>query len=748
MEVVTDKNISQSTVLKKVKIAANKQKASEEDQAKALFQQILKAIKTYVKDPDTGLLRRAFIFASQAHEHQLRRSGHPYIEHCLETAKILTELRLDTVTVAAGILHDVVEDTGIIMDEVRESFGEEIMQLVDGVTKISELKFQSHAEKQAENFRKMVVSMANDLRVILIKFADRLHNMRTLEYLPGKKVERIAVETREVYAPLAHRFGIAKIKWELEDLSLKVLEPETYDDLAKKVAESREQREKYIRKIATPIKRELAKNNIKAEIRGRAKSLYSIYRKMVGRNVPFEEIFDLLALRIIVDKVDECYFALGAVHTLFTPVHDRFKDYIATPKLNMYQSLHTTVIGPEGKMVEIQVRTQEMHRIAEIGIAAHWKYKEGRSTEDELDQYSAWLREMVDMQKDTLDPEEYLDILKTDLFRAEVFVFSPKGDLFKLPIDATPVDFAFAVHTDVGLHCIGAKVNGRIVALNTKLKNGDSIEIITSSNQRPHQDWITFVKTSKAKSKIKKWIKDARFEEAVKLGEEMLVRGLKQYRIRKTKDQLQKIAKQMEKPNIGQLYAELGQGDLSLHKVLQVIAPEKDVRKDEDDKDGLFQRFVSKARGSVKGVRVQGMDNLLIRFAQCCHPVPGDPIMGFITKGRGIMVHRRDCINALKLMETPERNIDVAWDVEGEEAFMVQLRILASSRKDFLKDVAESLSTMRTNIIKIDMNTENAVITAFLVLEVNDLSHLTKVIRQLYRIKSILSVERSNEFEQ
>lgn len=424
-----------------------------------------------------------------------------------------------------------------------------------------------------------------------------------------------------------------------------------------------------------------------------------------------------------------------------------FKDYIAFPKLNGYRSIHTTVIGPEGRKIEIQIRTPEMDRVAEIGVAAHWKYKEGKLHDDEIDKYSTWLREMIELQKDTLDPEEYLDILKTDLFISEIFVFSPKGDLFKLPDGATPIDFAFAVHTEVGFHCIGAKVNGKIVALNSDLKSGDYVEIITSQNQRPHQDWLTFVKTSKAKSKIKKFIKDARYEEAVKLGEEMLSRGLKRYRIRKTKEELQALAEELGKTGIEQLYAELGQGDQSLHRVMEAVVPDREVGATEDEKDGLFQRFVSRARGSVKGVRVQGMDNLLIQFAQCCHPVPGDAIMGFITKGRGIMVHRRDCANALKLMESPERNIEVAWDVEGEEAFMVQLRILASGRKDFLRDTAEALSMMRTNIVKIDMNTENAIITAYLVLEVNDLSHLTKIIRQLYRIKGILSVERSSEFE-
>lgn len=714
---------------------------------KRIFERIVKVIKSYSKNPDVELLRRAYSFAYDAHKYQLRKSGVPYIEHCLETAKILTELRMDVVTVAAGLLHDVVENTGISVNEVTETFGQEIGQLVDGVTKISELKFRSHAEKQAENFRKMIFSMAQDLRVIMIKFADRLHNMRTIEYLPKDKADRIARETREVYAPLAHRFGIAKIKWELEDLTLKVLDSSAYNDLVRKVADRREEQERTIRKIVSPIKRELIKNGINAKVTGRAKHLYSIYKKIEERTKSFEAVYDLLGIRVIVEKVDECYFVLGLVHTILTPVHDRFKDYIATPKLNMYQSLHTTVVGPEGKMVEIQVRTAEMHRIAEIGIAAHWKYKEKRRAEDELDRYSAWLREMVDWHKDTLDPEEYLDILKTDLFISEVFVFTPKGDLLKLPIGSTAVDFAFAVHTDIGLYCIGAKVNGHIVPLNAVLKSGDSVEIITSSNQKPNRDWITFVKTSKAKSKIKRWLKEAQYREAVKLGEEILTKGLGRYHIRYTKKQLRTLAVEMGTSSLEQLYAGLGNGKISIQKVLENCAPEKVLSKAEGKKENIFERFVAKARGSVKGIRVQGMDHLLIRFAQCCHPVPGDPILGFITKGRGIVVHRRDCVNSIKLMAIPERNIEVSWDHGGDGAFMVQLRLLAAGRKDFLKDIGESLSTLDTNIIKVDMNTENSIVTSYIILEVKNLTHLTRIIRRLYRIKGILSVERESGIE-
>jgi len=744
MEVIEKQKIkSSSASVIKSRQKPKTSQSKRQTKYKTRFENLVKDIAAYTQDPKDDLLLKAFHFASEAHKDQLRKSGYPFIEHCLETAGILVKLRMDPITVAAGLIHDVVEDTEISIAEVEDEFGKEIAQLVDGVTKISELKIRSDAEKQAENFRKMIFSMAQDLRVILIKLADRLHNMRTLEFLPKEKAERIALETREVYAPLAHRFGIARMKWELEDLSLKTLNPDVYKEIEKKVAERREERESYIRKLIRPVKQELEKNGIQAEVRGRAKSIYSIYRKIEKRKVPFEEIFDLFAIRIIVDRLDACYSALGIVHTLFNPVHERFKDYIATPKLNMYQSLHTSIVGPDGKIVEIQVRTEEMHRVAEIGIAAHWKYKEQRLTEDGLDRYSSWLREIIDWQKDTLDPEEYMDILKTDLFLTEIFVFTPKGDLLKLPNGSTPVDFAFTVHTDIGEHCIGAKVNGRIVPLNTKLCSGDSIEIITSSNQRPNRDWLIFVQTSKAKSKIRKWLKEAQFEEAVQLGEEILSKGMKRHKIRYTKEQLKTFAAQ-RKTTLNKLYADLGEGVLSIHKILSEIAPEKVQPQSEQKKENLFEKFVSKARGSAKGVRVQGMDNLLIRFAKCCHPVPGDPIVGFISKGRGITIHRSDCDNALKLMETPERNIDVSWDVDRDEAFMVQLRIMATERGDFLKDMVESVSAMKTNIIKIDMNTENALITAFTILEVKDLSHLTKIMRRLYRIRGVLSVERGS----
>ncbi|MBN2417463.1 bifunctional (p)ppGpp synthetase/guanosine-3',5'-bis(diphosphate) 3'-pyrophosphohydrolase [bacterium] len=711
---------------------------------RTVFDELCTEIATYCKRKDFSLLRRAYIFAYRAHKNQLRRSGVPYIEHCLETARLLVEMKMDITTIAAGLLHDVVEDTGITIDEVRDTFGEEIAQLVDGVTKISELKFQSQEEQQAETFRKMLFSMAKDLRVLLIKLSDRLHNMRTIEYLPKTKARRIALETRDVYAPLANRFGIARIKWELEDLAFKTLDPAEYNRISKQISDRREEREAYIQEIVEPIKHALAKHGISAEVTGRAKSLFSIHNKMIKRNKPFEQIFDLLAIRVIVHKLDECYFVLGILHTIFTPVQERFKDYIATPKSNMYQSLHTTVIGPGGRMIEIQVRDEEMHRIAEMGIAAHWKYKEDRQHENELDRYSAWVREMIDWQNDQLDPQEYMDILKTDLFTNEVFVFTPRGDLLKLPANSTPVDFAFSVHTDIGMQCIGAKVNGRIVSLNTILNNGDSVEIITSANQRPNRDWLSFVQTSKAKTKIKHWLKETQLKESIALGEEILTKGCKRYHIKVKKGQLKQIVQEWLNIPLDKFYAQLGRGELSFRKVLEKLDPEKISAKEQPDSAGILEKFVSRARKTAKGISVQGVDNLMIRFARCCHPVPGDPIIGFISKGRGIVVHRRDCKNAINLMTDPERSIDVSWDVDGKENFLVQLKLLSDSRKAFLKDVAEALSSMDVTIVKIDMNTEDTLITSYLIIEVEDLAHLTKVMQRLYNIEGVFAVERGD----
>lgn len=745
MLAVKNKQFNRIENLLKKSVSSSSKKADAIDYSNEL-DNIVKKIDTYTKKSKKRLLTKAFNFAFEVHHDHFRFSGEPYITHCIETALILTNLKMDPVTIAAGFLHDVVEDSDIKIEDVYSKFGREVGHLVDGVTKISSIKFKSHAEKQAEYFRKMIFSMSKDLRVILIKFADRLHNMRTIEHLPRKKAYRTAVETRDVYAPLAHRLGIAKIKWEFEDLAMKVINPDVYSELNNKVAERREKRESYIEKIVKPIKHELNKNNIKADVHGRAKSFYSIFKKMTKRNKSFEEIFDLLAIRIVVDKIDDCYFALGLVHTLFTPVHDRFKDYIATPKLNMYQSLHTTVIGLKGRRVEIQLRTRDMHKVAEFGIAAHWKYKENKKTVDSLDRYSTWLREIIDWHKDTIDPEEYLDILKTDFFISEVFVFTPKGDLLKLPIGVTPLDFAFSIHTDIGFHCIGAKVNGHIIPLNSKLKNGDSVEIITSSKSTPSRDWLTFVKTSKAKSKIKLWFKKAKYQEAVKLGEDIFRKLIRKSSLEYNKDLLKGLPKRLGKKNLEQVYKDIGFGNISLNKIESILFDRKDSDSQSKANKTIAKQLYAKKNNAVKGILVQGINNMMISFARCCHPVPGDSIIGYISKGRGVIVHRRGCINAAKNINMQDRRIEVSWDVSGEESFLIRLKVLSMYRRKFLKDIGDLLVNLGSNLLDINMSTADSLITAFLILDVNNLSHLSRLIRKLLKVDGVISVNRESGF--
>lgn len=706
---------------------------------KADFQRLLKTHERAVALPNIELINRAFDFSYDSHRDQLRKSGAPYFEHCFEVAKILINLKMDSTTIAGGLLHDVAEDTGVTVEDIGEEFGPEVALLVDGVTKISGLKFDSVEKRQAENFRKMIISMVRDIRVIMIKFADRLHNMRTLEHLAPKKQRRIAIETRDVYAPLAHRLGLAKIKWELEDLCLKALDPGAYWDLVDKVSSKREEREAFIERITSPIRRELERSKIKSKITGRPKHFYSIYGKMNSRQLPFEQIYDLLAIRIIVRKVEECYFVLGIVHSLYTPVQDRFKDYIATPKSNFYQSLHTTVVGPDGRMVEIQIRTDEMHSTAEEGIAAHWRYKEGKQKEDDLDKQVAWLRQMMDWQEDTKDASEFMENLRIDLFQDEIFVFTPKGDLLKLPVDATPVDFAFEVHTDIGLHCIGAKVNGKMEPLNYRLKSGDSVEILTSSNQQPNTDWIKFARTSKARSRIKRWMKDSLYEQSLKLGQEILNRQINKLRLKKEELDLQEIAQGFNFQNEEQLYASIGNGDTSVQSVLARIAPEKEVN---SSNQSFLKKFVRRKKGHGKGVKVQGLDSLMISIGKCCQPLPGDPIVGFISKGRGIVVHRSDCRNVSSLMENPERKIEVEWDVGQDKYFTVRLQLSGEDRRDFLRDVSESISQTETNIVSIEMKAEEAVVQSSIILEVRNLQHLTKVIKKVRQVKGVINVER------
>jgi GTP pyrophosphokinase len=619
-----------------------------------------------------------------------------------------------------------------------------VARLVDGLTKIGHLRFQSREERQVENYRKLLLSIAQDVRIILIKLADRLHNMRTLEYLPDAKRRRIARETRDIYAPLAHRFGMATIRWELEDLSFKFLEPEAYRDLAKKVKAKRRERERMIAAISGPLEGALGEAGIRAEITGRPKHLWSIHKKMVNRTKPYDEIYDLLAMRVMTETVRDCYHALGIIHTLWTPVHERFKDYIATPKSNMYQSLHTTVFGPGGTLYEIQIRTGEMHRTAEVGIAAHWKYKEGVAG-TEFDEQLAWFRQILEWQQDMTDPEEFMEYLQIDLYKDEIFVFTPRGDVVQLPAGSTPIDFAFQVHTEVGMRCSGARVNGRMVPLHRQLRSGDTVEVLTSTAQRPSRDWLHFVKTSKARSIVRRTIREEEHASSVALGKDMLEKEYRRNRVRKPdEEELEKAAAHFSVSGTEELLAALGRGDLTISQVWNVVFPE--------EKTGArkpataFERLVEKIKGRPGGVRIQGFDNMMVRFSQCCQPIPGDEIMGYVTRGRGVSIHRVDCPNILNLTEEPDRKIEVEWDTSGARTFIVRLVVTGTDRRGLFADVAGAVSRTSTDIKSADLSAAENGIEGTFVVEVTDLEHLNRVIESMKSIDGILDVERKEYF--
>lgn len=708
------------------------------------FDQLLVNIRAYNPGFNEDLLTRAYQFGLWAHRNQNRQSGEPYFEHCINVALILTEMRMDSITIAAGLLHDVVEDTGYTHEEIEEEFGAQIALLVDGVTKITEIsgrKRLSRESRQAETFRKMLLSMAKDVRVIIIKFADRLHNMRTLQHVPSKSRIRIAIETRDVYAPLANRFGMARIKSELEDLAFKYFDNKSFVELKRRVNQKKEERESYIKKIVQPIEEELASHDISASVFGRPKHLYSIYKKIHIRNKPFEEIYDLLAIRIIVEKVEECYYVLGLIHNLYTPVYERFKDYIAMAKINGYQSLHTTVMNKEGHMVEAQIRTAHMHRVAEMGIAAHWRYKEGvpDKKKDDIEQQLSWVRQLLDQYKgkDVVDAQDFLESLKIDLYQDETFLFTPEGDVVRLPLDSTPVDFAFQVHSNIGMHCIGAKVNGKIVPLKHQLKSGDMVEIITSPNQHPSQDWLTFVKTSKARHHIRRYLREIQFEHSIKLGEEIITKYFRKFKIKNAEDKLQEAADKLNFDNIKVLKAAVGRGEVSIEKIFSAVSEAKP----QEPKASLLQRILQRNKNH-SAVRVQGMDNIMVHIGRCCQPVPGDDIIGYITRGRGVTIHRKACPNMQSLVEKNDRTIQVHWTVEVEEEFMVQLSLLGEDRKNLIRDIAQALAKHDINILNLEIKSKDKLGIGKLIIEVKNLPQLTRVINSLNKVKGIISVER------
>jgi guanosine-3',5'-bis(diphosphate) 3'-pyrophosphohydrolase len=691
---------------------------------------------------DLDMVARAFLFAYDAHKNQRRLSGEPYITHLLAVAEILAELHMREDVIAAGLLHDSVEDTETTMEQLRANFGDGVAKMVDGVTKIPELKYESKEKQQAENLHKMLLSMVNDLRVILIKFADRLHNMRTIDHMTRKQQERIALETMDVYAPLSHRLGVYQIKWELEDLAFKVLEPRAYHELAEKVSLKRVERERIIQRECARIQAELRKAGVRGQVVGRPKHLYSIYNKIRTRGYSFEEILDLLAIRIIVPKMEECYFALGIVHSLYTPIQDKFTDYIATPKSNMYQSLHTKVFGPDGRKIEVQIRTDDMHSRAEYGIAAHWRYKEGDQSRKELDRQIEWLRGLLDNQPESGDSREYLEDLKINLFEGEIFVFTPRGKLLTLPVGSTPVDFAFAVHTDVGLHAMAVKINGHIAPLKAILQSGDLVEVIVSPNQKPNPDWLQFVKTSRARNKIKKWLKEQHYEESQKLGREMLAREMTRLRIKKTDKDLAEIAQLFGHNTLEGFLAAIGSGDLTLENVIRKIAPEP---VSSSPVSNVLSKVIRRVKGNDAGIKIHGMDQVAVSFGTCCQPLPGDQITGFISTGRGVVVHRVDCKNIPFLMKRPERNIHVDWDADREAKFNVRVRIMAEDRAQLLGDVTVALAKEDVNLLYIEMKREDNFASGRLVLEVKSLLHLQRVLKRIRAIPGVLHVERLDE---
>ena len=704
-------------------------------------------MEAYSDRLDVDVVRDAYNLAREAHSGQRRASGDDFVSHAVEVATILATFGLDTASLVSGLVHDVVEDTRVSVSDIEKRFGQNVATIVDGVTKISRVEFRSNSEQQVENYRKLLLSMARDARVILVKLADRLHNMRTLDALKEEQQRRIALETREIYAPLAHRLGMAAIRWELEDLAFKHLEPDVYEALRKKVRQRRKERERQVMEMQRPLAEALEEAGIPAELTGRPKHLWSIYRKMMSQDLPYEEIYDLMAMRVLTDEVQNCYAALGIIHNKWTPVQERFHDFIATPKSNMYQSLHTTVIGPGGRRYEIQIRSHQMHRTAEYGIAAHWRYKEGitqaepEGEANEVDEALTWFRQVLDWQKDTSEPEEFMEFLRMDLFQGEMFIFTPKGEVKQLPTGATPIDFAYSVHTEVGHHCAGARVNGRISPLSRELKNGDTVEIITDARQRPSRDWLAFVRTSRARGRIRQWVRKEEHDSALKLGRDLFDREIKKARRgMPTKAQLKEATHSLGYAEFEQVLTALSRGDVGPTAVIRALYPDEDPHDVVNRTPTKLERIAERIRRSNSAVRIQGMDNLMIRYSRCCQPVPGDRVMGYITQGRGVSIHQVDCPNVLNLLE--DRRVEIEWATEKADRFFVNLVMEGTDRRGLLSDVAAAISDTDTDIVQANMRgVERGMLGTFSV-EVKDLAHLTKVIKAIREVNGVVQVDR------
>ncbi|EWT06751.1 GTP pyrophosphokinase [Intrasporangium chromatireducens Q5-1] len=721
-----------------------------------VLEPLMTAVRQSHPKADVSVIERAYAIAERAHQGQLRKSGDAYITHPLAVTTILAELGMTPPTLAAALLHDTVEDTSYSLDELRRDFGDEIAMLVDGVTKLDKVTYGEAA--QAETVRKMVIAMARDIRVLVIKLADRLHNARTWRYVSEESAKRKANETLEIYAPLAHRLGMNTIKWELEDLSFATLYPKVYDEIVRLVAERAPAREEYLAGVRKQVEEDLDAAKIKAVVTGRPKHYYSVYQKMIVRGRDFEDIYDLVAVRVLVDTVRDCYAALGALHSRWNPVPGRFKDYIAMPKFNMYQSLHTTVIGPQGKPVEIQIRTHTMHRRAEYGVAAHWKYKDqavnGKGGEAAPQNDMAWLRQLLDWQRETEDPGEFLDSLRFEMGASEVYVFTPKGSVVALPMGATPVDFAYAVHTEVGHHCIGARVNGRLVPLESTLENGDVVEVLTSKadGAGPSRDWLSFVKSPRARNKIKQWFSKERREESIEAGKESIAKTLRKQNLPLQRimshETMTAVANELRYQDIDALYAAVGEGHVSaqhvVHKVVESMGGVDGATEDLAEAT-VPNRAASRRRGGDPGVVVVGTADVWVKLAKCCTPVPGDPILGFVTRGNGVSVHRVDCTNASSLTANPERLIDVEWAPSSASVFLVQLQVEALDRSRLLSDVTRVLSDQHVNILSASVQTSrDRVALSRFTFEMGDPAHLEHVIKAVRKIDGVFDVYRVN----
>ncbi|MDC3287386.1 bifunctional (p)ppGpp synthetase/guanosine-3',5'-bis(diphosphate) 3'-pyrophosphohydrolase [Candidatus Marinimicrobia bacterium] len=686
------------------------------------------------------IIQSALDFSVRMHEGQKRKSGLPYVSHCIDVANILLDWNMDYTTIISALLHDVVEDTDVSLEDIDKEFGSDVAFLVDGVTKIDHIAFRSQQHKQAENFTKLFLSLAKDLRVIIIKFADRLNNMETIEYLSSKKRKEIASETKEIFVPLAHRLGMANLKWRFEDLALKCLDLRSYNGIKKKIEGSSKSNKKILESTITPVKKELESYKIHSDISGRYKSISSINRKMKLRSKKFDEIYDLYAIRIVVDKIEECYLALGVIHSIYPPVQERFKDFIATPKTNGYQSIHTTVMTKDNRLTEVQIRTKEMDSTAEVGVAAHWLYK-GNAEMDSFDQQVPWLRDLLAMMSsDNSDPEELIELLKIDMFEDEIFIFTPKGDLIKLPVESTPLDFAFAIHSELGFSCVRAKVNKKLVPLSYKLNNGDIVEMETSKSQKPNSGWLSFVKTSKASHHIGKYLRKIELEESIKIGNQLLEKGLRKLKIYDRIDEIKKGYDDLGYKNFNDLLSDLGRGGSTIKDIVTKIFPDV---KTAPDKVSHDKEFIDSARSDFEGINLDGVKNLVVDYGRCCNPIPGDDIIGYISRGRGLIVHRLSCSNLSSLSESSGRIVSVNWDTKKNISFKAKIHITCIDSAGVLNKIADIFSKNKVNIVDVKTDvTEGGLANIWIICKIGDLSQLEMIMKAILKLRKVDSVER------